>query len=165
MKIMARTKKIRLAHIFSVLCVIIAILLFILLLYTPLFNPGRIYYNNHFLLNEDDNYQCYAANGMSIILNDENEFSLEHFSGMRTVYSFQTSTDMQLSFSWDINVRSGNFKIVLVDLENSKIETVICDGTGNNSIDNYKVSAGEYRIRFVRNKANINGKFYISQNK
>ncbi len=85
--------------------------------------------------------------------------------GMRTVYSFQTSTDMQLSFLWDINVRSGNFKIVLVDLENSKIETVICDGTSNNSIDNYKVSAGEYRIRFVGDRANINGKFYISQNK
>lgn len=164
-KIMTRTKKIRLAHIFSVLCVIIAILLLILLLYTPLFNPGRIYYNNHFLLNKDDNYQCSATNGMPIILNGKNEFSFGHFSGMRTAYVFQASTGMQLSFSWDINVRSGNFKIVLIDLENSKIETVICDGTGSNSIDNYKLSAGEYSIRFVGDRANINGKFYISQDK
>ena len=71
--------------------------------------------------------------------------------------------DTQISISWDINVKHGNFKIVLVDLENSKIELVICDGTDRNRIDSYLLSAGEYRIRFVGDRANLNGEFYISQ--
>lgn len=42
---------------------------------------------------------------------------------------------------------------------------VICDGTDSNSIENYELSAGEYRIRFVGDRANLNGDFYISQTK
>jgi hypothetical protein len=61
-----------------------------------------------------------------------------------------------------INVKSGNFKIILADLENAKVETVICDGTGSDSIDNYRLPAGEYFIRFVGDRAKINGQFYFS---
>lgn len=161
-KEMTGTKKIQLTHIFSISCAVIAIFFAILLFYTPLFNPGRIYYDDNLLLNENDNYQCSMTNGMSIIPNSKNEFSLESFSGMRTGYTFQANADIQLSFSWNINVKSGNFKIVLIDLENSKIETVICDGTGSNNIDNYELSSGEYRIRFVGDRATVNGQFYIS---
>ena len=42
---------------------------------------------------------------------------------------------------------------------------VICDGTDSNRIDSYELSAGEYRIRFVGDGANLNGEFYISQTK
>ena len=84
---------------------------------------------------------------------------------MRTVYTFVSNVDTQISISWDINVKHGNFKIVLVDIENSKIEMVICDGTDSNRIDSYELSAGEYRIRFVGDGANLNGEFYISQTK
>jgi hypothetical protein len=61
-----------------------------------------------------------------------------------------------------INVKSGNFKIILADLENAKVETVICDGTGSDNIDNYRLPAGEYFIRFVGDRAKINGQFYFS---
>lgn len=163
--VMTGAKKMRIAHVFSAICAMLAILLFILLFYTPLFNPGRIYYDNDLLLNAHDNYQCSATYGMSITPNHENKISSENFSGMRTVYAFVLNVDTQISISWDINVKHGNFKIVLVDLENSKIEMVICDGTDSNSIENYELSAGEYRIRFVGDRANLNGDFYISQTK
>lgn len=164
-KVMTGTKKMRIAHVFSAICAMLAILLFILFFYTPLFNPGRIYYDIDLLLNEDDNYHCSATNGMLIIPDHENKISSENFSGMRTVYTFVSNVDTQISISWDINVKHGNFKIVLVDIENSKIEMVICDGTDSNRIDSYELSAGEYRIRFVGDGANLNGEFYISQTK
>mgnify|MGYP001116739683 FL=1 len=41
---MTGTKKMRIAHVFSAICAMLAILLLILLFYTPLFNPG------HFLI-------------------------------------------------------------------------------------------------------------------
>ena len=164
-KVMTGTKKMRIAHVFSAICAMLAILLFILFFYTPLFNPGRIYYDIDLLLNEDDNYHCSATNGMLITPDHENKISSENFSGMRTVYTFVSNVDTQISISWDINVKHGNFKIVLVDIENSKIEMVICDGTDSNRIDSYELSAGEYRIRFVGDGANLNGEFYISQTK
>lgn len=160
-KVMTGTKKLRIAHIFSAICVMLAILLFILLFYSPLFNPGHIYYNDDLLFNEEDNYQCSVTNGISITPNHKNKISFENFSGMRTVYTFGINVDTQILISWDINVKRGNFKIVLVDLENSSIEMVICDGTDSNSIS-YELSAGEYRIRFVGDRANLNGEFYIS---
>ncbi len=161
-KVMTGTKKMRIAHVFSAICAMLAILLLILLFYTPLFNPGRIYYDNDLLFNENDNYQCSATNGTLITPNHENKISSENFSGMRTVYTFVSNVDTQISISWDINVKHGNFKIVLVDLENSKIELVICDGTDSNRIDSYLLSAREYQIRFVGDRANLNGEFYIS---
>lgn len=158
-----KVNKIKVAHIISVVCVVIALALFALLFYAPIFNPGRVYYNDNLLLSENDNYHSTGTNGATLQANQQNEFSFQSFSGSKTAYIFEMKDSTQLSFSWDISVEQGQFKVVLVDLKNLEIIEVICDGTAAGKKDNYNLATGEYRIKFVGNNAKLTGQFYIEQ--
>lgn len=156
-----KINKIKIAHIFSAACVVIALVLIALLFYTPLFNPGRTYYKDNLLFSESDNFHSTGTNGTTLQENQKNEFSFQRFSGAKTVYIFETEDNTQLSFSWDISVEQGQFKVVLIDLKNSKIIETICDGTSEDKKDNYNLATGEYRIKFVGDNAKLAGQFYI----
>lgn len=158
-----KLNKITIAHMFSAACVVIALVLIVLLFFTPLFNPGRAYYKNNFLFCESDNFHGTGINGTPLQVNLKNDFSFQRFSGSKTVYIFEAEDTLQLSFSWDIRVEQGQFKVVLLDLKNSKIIETICDGTSEGKKDNYNLVTGEYRIKFVGNNAKLAGQFYIEQ--
>lgn len=158
-----KINKIKIAHVFFAACVVIALVLIALLFYTPLFNPGRIYYKDNLLFSESDNFHSTGANGTTLQANQKNEFSFQGFSGSKTVYIFETDDNTQLAFSWNINVEQGQFKVVLIDLKNSKVIETICDGTSEGKKDNYNLVTGEYRIKFVGDSAKLAGQFYIEQ--
>lgn len=138
-------------------------ILIALLFYTPLFNPGRIYYKDNLLFSESDNFHTTGANGTTLQANKKNEVSFQRFSGSKTVYIFEADGNTQLSFSWNMSVEQGQFKVVLIDLKNSKIIETICDGTSEGKKDNYNLVTGEYRIKFVGDNAKLTGQFYIEQ--
>lgn len=158
-----KVNKIKIAHIISAVCVIIALTLIALLFYAPVFNPGRIYYNDNLLLSEIDNYHSTGTNGVTLQANQQNEFSFQSFSGSKTAYIFEMKNHTQLSFSWDISVEQGQFKVILVDLKNLEIIEVICDGTAAGKRDNYNLATGEYRIKLVGDNSKLAGQFYIEQ--
>lgn len=152
----------KVATIVSFFCIMIAIIICVLLFQSPTFNPGRIYYNDNLLYKEIDN--IHAKNWKSNKTQDDKviEFSIGDFSGMRTVHKFEVTENQNLSisYSWNVTVEKGNFKIVLIDISNSKVE-VLCEGSGNGSISNLSLQSGKYRIKFVGDKTAVNGEFTL----
>ena len=146
------------AHIVSFFCIIAAAVLCVLLFQSPLFNPGRIYYNDNLLVRENDNYHAINSVGGS-----EGRFSLERVSGSRTIKTINVAEGESLSYTWDVLVERGKFKIVLVDTQGAKIIETICDGSGKGSVDDYILPAGEYRVKFVGDNAAVEGQFTIAK--
>lgn len=148
--------------IVSFVCIMIAIFLCIILFQSTTFNSGRIYHNENLLIKEFDTYHC--NNWKTNKIQEENmiEFSIGRFSGVRTVKKFEVTENQNhsLSYSWDMTVDNGNFKIVLVDITNSNVE-VLCEDSGNGSFSNLSLPSGDYCIKFVGDNATANGKFIL----
>ena len=99
------------AYIVSLLCIIVAALLSFLLFYLPAFNPGRIFYDNNLLLSKTDRYHSERAFQMSFDGESEGNFSYGNFSGAKTVKTIMFHENGSLSYSWDVYVERGRFKI------------------------------------------------------
>ncbi len=155
-------KKRKVSIIILIFSIMIAILLCVLLFKSPIFNPESSYYNDNLLYNEFDN--IHTKNWKSNKTQDDKmiAFSIGDFSGVRTVYKFEVTENQNrsISYSWNVTVEKGNFKIVLIDITNSKVE-VLCEGSGNGSINNHSLQSGEYRIKFVGDKTAVNGEFTL----
>ena len=163
MKVMKMNKR-KKAHIVSFLCIIAAAILCVLLFQSPIFNPGRIYHDDSLLVKENENYHAIKSVGVPINEGSEGRFSIGRFSGSRTINIIQIEEGESLSYSWDVLVERGKFKIVLVDTQNAKIIETICEGSGKGSMNDYNLPAGEYRVKFVGDYATVEGRFSITQN-
>lgn len=153
------------AYIVSLLCIIVAAVLCFLLFYLPVFNPGRIYYNDNLILSKTDSYHSEKTIQMPIDGDSEGNFSFGNFSGLKTVKTIMLHEDGSLFYSWDVNVESGHFKIVLIDIESQKILETICDGSGYGNSEIHNLPNGEYCIKFVGDNTTVSGKFSITESK
>ena len=70
-----------------------------------------------------------------------------------------------LSYSWDVYVERGRFKIILFDIGSQKILETICDGSSNGNSEIHNLPNGEYCIKFVGDKAAVSGKFSLTESK
>lgn len=146
----------KVALIVSFVCIIFAVALCILWFRSSLFNPGRIYYNDNLLMKENERY--HATNST---MAPEGDFSLGRFSGIQTIEVINLNEGESLSATWNVNVTGGKFKIVLVDMGNAKIVQTI-EGTDSGSAKLQDLPASEYRVKFVGDKAVVNGAFNIT---
>ena len=151
------------AHIVSFLCIMAAAVLCVFLFQSPLFNPGRIYYNDNLLVKENESYHAIKSVGVPISEGSEGSFSIGRFSGSRTINIIHVNEGESLSYTWDVLVERGKFKIILVDTQNAKIIETICEGSEKGSMDDYNLPAGEYRVKFVGDNATVEGVFSITQ--
>lgn len=152
------------AHIISFLCIIAAAVLCVLLFRSPIFNPGRIYYDDDLLLKENETYHAIKSVGPPISEGSEGRFSFERFAGSRTINIIHANDGEGLTYTWDVLVEHGKFKIVLVDTQNAKIIETICEGSGKGIANNDNLPAGEYRVKFVGDNATVEGIFSVIQN-
>lgn len=153
------------AYIVSLLCIIVAAVLSFLLFYLPVFNPGRIFYDNKLLLSETDRYHSERAIQMSFDGESEGNFSYGKFSGAKTIKTIILHENGSLSYSWDVYVERGRFKIILIDIENQNILETICDGSSNGNSEIHNLPNGEYCIKFAGDKAAVSGKFSLTESK
>lgn len=149
------------AHIISFLCITFAAILCVTLFRSPISSPGRIYYDDNLLFKEDDHFHAIKSIGTPINENSDGSFSFGRFSGSRTVKAINLNEDENISYTWDVNVENGKFKIVLVNLENAKVTQTICEGSGSGSEKIHSLPAGEYRVKFVGDSATVEGMFGI----
>lgn len=159
-------------HIISVFCIVLAVILCYILISFPIFdpaitafNPRIIYGNDSLIVRETDSY--HLRNGITGRF-DENgkiNFSLQSFSGARTIRILDIGEDENFSCTWDITVNKGQFKLVLIDTENDKVVKTICEGSGTGSINDYELSSGEYRVKSVGDCAVVEGEFTIALSK
>lgn len=162
-KVMKMSKR-KKTHIVSFFCIIAAAVLCVLLFQSPIFNPGRIYYNDNLLVKENETYHAIKSVGPPISEGSEGRFSFGGFSGSRTIDIIHVDEGESLTFTWDVLVEHGKFKIVLVDTQNAKIIGTICEGSGKGIANNDSLPAGEYRVKFVGDNATVEGIYSVIQN-
>ena len=153
---MTSMNKRRKAHVISALCIIAAVILCVVLFRSPVFNPGRAYTNNALLFEEQERYHN-TRSTVSPVNDGTQTFSIERFSGVRTIRVMDATDGTHLSYAWDITVNSGKFKIVLIDMDKVKLAEIICEGSGSGTVDDYLMTSGDYRIKFVGDGANVEG--------
>lgn len=151
----------RKCHILLLVCVLLsAVLLYILFTALP-FNPGRIYNNDHLIVKENDTYHSKKDTRTPFDENGETNFSIEYFSGCRTIHIIESIEENKtFSFTWNVTASHGRFKIVLVNTTTAEITKTLCDGSGQGQSD-LLLSAGEYRIKFVGERAAVMGQLKI----
>ena len=144
----------------SLLCVLCAGLLVYFLSTTTVFNPGQIYDNDRLIVKEKDSYHASNFTCSPFSDNAETNFSFDPFSGSKTAHIFEIGSESNLTYSWNMIVNKGQFKVVLVNTEKQQVIEIMCEGTGTGKNDIY-LPPGEYRIKFVGDNATANGQIKI----
>jgi len=92
---------------------------------------------------------------------DENQLDLTYtgFSGMETIWTLTAAAESDVTFDYSSNVKSGDFKVVLIDPEGQV--SVLVNGTMDGS-QAFLLTSGEYRVKVVGSKTD--GKIEISIN-
>ena len=88
-------------------------------------------------------------------------FFTDGFSGSRTVAIMELEERNSVSCTWNIDVKKGLFKIVLIDTQNARIAETICEGSGEGDMVLEGLPAGEYRVKFAADNAAVEGIFHI----
>ena len=146
------------ACIATILCIVCALLL-ILITYLRYISKHSIYDNEKVIANKED---YYSATEFQIFPFGENcwNVSVEKLSGAITLQSFSISeSDEFISFSTNMEVLEGKFKMVLVDTDNEIILETVFDAGNNVPLDDCKLDYGNYAIKAVGIKAKIDGDF------
>jgi len=157
---MVKMNKKKMAHAISLLCVLCAGFLVFILSATTVFNPGQIYDNDRLIIEEEDRYHAVNFNCSPISENVETDFSFAPFSGSKTIHIFEIDSEGSLIYSWNMIVNKGQFKVVLVNIEKQQVIEIMFEGTGNGK-NEVNLPQGEYRIKFVGNKATAKGQIKI----
>lgn len=116
---------------------------------------GGIYNDNDRISRDGDSYSYIARSQSS----SNNHITVKYgkFSGTDTIWSIESKGDCEITFDYDSEVESGDFKGVLITPE-KEVETVL-EGTDNGE-KTIKLTEGKYRFKFVGSKAK--GKIDIS---
>ncbi len=148
-------------YIVLLVCVLLAAVLLYVFFTAPSFHPGRIYKNNHLIVKKTDIYHSKKDTQTPWDENGETNFSIDYFSGCRTVHIIESVEENKtFSFSFNVTASHGKFKIVLVNTTTAEIIETLCDGSGQGQSE-LLLSAGEYRIKFVGDRAAVKGKLKI----
>lgn len=121
---------------------------------------GDIYNDNDRISRDGDSYS-YTGRSQS---SSNNQITVKYgkFSGADTIWIVESKGDCEITFDYDSQVESGDFKGVLITPE-KQVETVL-EGTedGEKTI---KLAEGEYRFKFVGSKAKGKIKISIEESK
>lgn len=157
---MRRYKKKR-TLVITVFCITVSAALCIWLSRQPSFNPGRIYHNDDLLVREQENFHAVNYALEPVDGDSGGRFFTDGFSGSRTVTIMELEERNSVSCTWNIDVKKGLFKIVLIDTQNARIAETICEGSGEGDMVLEGLPAGEYRVKFAADNAAVEGIFHI----
>lgn len=116
---------------------------------------GDIYNDNERISRDGDSYSYMRRSQSS----SNNHITIKYgkFSGTDTIWIIESKGDSEITFDYDSQVESGDFKGVLITPE-KEVETVL-EGTDDGE-KTIKLTEGKYRFKFVGSKAK--GKIEIS---
>lgn len=148
------------ACVATALCIVFALLL-ILMTYLRYMSKHNIYDNEKLIANRED---YYSATEFQMFPLGENRWnvSVEKLSGAITLQSFSISESGKfISFSTNMEIIKGEFKIVLVDTDNEIVLETIFNDITNISLDKHKLNHGNYAIKAVGTNAKMEGDFTL----
>lgn len=103
----------------------------------------QIYENNKLIVAQGDTYSFVNKQGKS----EDNKTDLSFtFEGTDTIWNIKADVDSQMSIDYDANIKSGDFKVVLIDPED-ELE-IILEGTSKGT-KRFNLPKGESRIKMV----------------
>ena len=135
--------------------IVILIILAIVILLNPLFRPfflktffgvidqKTLYDNDEAIASEADSYSFRNRTGRSEGNSTDMKFYL---TGMDTIWQLSAEENCSLTVSFDITMKSGQFKVVLISPDN-EVETIVeGSATGQKEIS---IMPGQSRIKIV----------------
>lgn len=129
--------------------------------------PEDYYFNEDWITGADwlgaGKNDSVAWDSYSISSHETKSFSFVQFSGIETVFTMYSVSQPVISCEWDVTVESGEFKIVLIDLNQKEIVKTICEGSGRGVLEDIELPSRsrKYIIRLVGHCADVSGKITI----
>ncbi|MCT4584007.1 MAG: hypothetical protein N4A54_03695 [Peptostreptococcaceae bacterium] len=124
-----------------------------------LVSKNSIYDDDKKIANKFNSYN-YTTLSSSEIKNGRCDYNFGKFSGMDTIFNIECKENETLHYDFDLDLKEGDFKVVLIDPDDKVIKLV--DKTGKNNSD-YKTKKGNYRIKFVGRDASAKITFSIKK--
>lgn len=122
-------------------------------------SKNAIYDNDKKIANKLNSYN-YTNLSNNELKDDRCHYKFGKFSGMDTIFNIQCEKNDNLHYNYDLDLKEGDFKVVLIDPNDKVIKLV--DKTGKNNSD-YKTKKGNYRIKFVGKDASAEITFTIKK--
>lgn len=124
--------------------------------------PEDYYFHDDWITEKDGDRDSVAWTAYSLSSDETKTFTFTKFSGIKTIYSLEKSSDAAFSCEWDVTLEDGKFKIVLIDVKEKKIIKTICEGSDSGNFSDLELPNGNYIIRFVGYCADVSGEIHFS---
>ncbi|WXR62756.1 hypothetical protein WG909_05800 [Peptostreptococcaceae bacterium AGR-M142] len=124
-----------------------------------LISKSAIYDDDKKIANKLNSYN-YTNLSNNELKDDRCDYKFGKFSGMDTIFNIECDENDTLHYNYDLDLKEGEFKVVLIDPDDKVIKLV--DSTGKNNSD-YKTKKGNYRIKFVGRDASAEITFSIKK--
>lgn len=111
------------------------------------FNQNNIYNNDKIIAGSADSYSYLSRQGQ--VKDNVAELSFQ-LTGVDTIWSFSTTESKNMTLHYDIKIKQGQFKVVLVNA-NKEVITLL-EEEGKDSID-FSLEPGKNVIKIVGKKA------------
>lgn len=108
---------------------------------------------------EEGDTFSYAIRNAPTTAESQLNLTYTKFSGMETIWTLTAATESLAAFEYTSNVKSGDFKVVLIDPEDRV--SVLVNGSMDGS-QSFRLSPGEYRVKVVGRKTDGQIKFTLS---
>lgn len=136
----------------------IFLLIFLVIIFKFNSCEKNVYNDDKKIAEQGDSYS-YGDKIGSQNSNNDLDLKFRDFSGYDTILILKVSEDSSITLNYDLNIKSGDFKLVMVSTD-KHIENILEESaTGNKNIE---LKKGEYRFKIVGKSAK--GQIKISFN-
>lgn len=155
-------RRFKLSHSIIILIIILGVLITVKKISERFFlgnEESCIYYNDFMIKSERDNCTYLYSKGTNESGDTDISFK---FSGMDTIWCINSKSEADVVFKCNAVIKEGDFKVVLINPDDSISEIV--DGSVEGEIS-YLIKPGKTRVRIVGNKVSGSLKLRLCYNK